>query len=39
MMSAGEVETCHSVRWAARESGGLKSLRRSDEERCIRRRG
>src|SRR5258707_13261848 len=24
-----------SVRWAAHESGGLKSLRRSDEGRCI----
>jgi hypothetical protein len=29
----------YSVRWAARESWGLKSPRRSDEERCIRRRG
>jgi hypothetical protein len=28
-----------SVRWAAHESGGLKSLRRSNEERCIQRRG
>src|SRR5271165_8827 len=28
-----------SVRWAARESGGLKSPRRSDEERRIRKRG
>src|SRR6266700_7981622 len=28
-----------SVRWAAHESGGLKSLRRSDEGRCIQRRG
>src|SRR5229473_4867501 len=28
-----------SVRWAARESGGLKSLRRPDEGRCIQRRG
>ena len=28
-----------SVRWAAHESGGLKSLRRPDEGRCIRRRG
>src|SRR5580700_7057989 len=27
-----------SVRWAAHESGGLKSLRRSDEGRCIQRR-
>src|ERR1700746_2949937 len=27
------------VRWAAHESGGLKSLRRSDEGRCIQRRG
>src|ERR1035437_6055807 len=32
----GEVR---SVRWAAHESGGLKSLRRSDEGRCIQRRG
>ena len=29
----------HSVRWAAHESRGLKSLRRSDEGRCIQRRG
>src|SRR5262249_26516423 len=29
----------HSVRWAAPRSGGLKSLRRSDEERRIQRRG
>src|ERR1039458_274016 len=28
-----------SVRWAAHESGGSKSLRRSDEGRCIQRRG
>jgi rRNA-processing protein FCF1 len=28
-----------AVRWAAHESGGLKSLRRSDEGRCIQRRG
>jgi hypothetical protein len=28
-----------SVRWAARESGGLKSLRCSNEEHRIRRRG
>src|SRR6201988_1046793 len=28
-----------SVRWAAHESGGFKSLRRSDEGRCIQRRG
>ncbi len=27
-----------SVRWAAHESGGLKSLRRSNEGRCIQRR-
>src|SRR5580700_8459293 len=36
-------QTCgvrdRSVRWAAHESGGLKSLRRSDEGRCIQRRG
>ena len=29
----------NSVRWAAHESGGFKSLRRSDEGRCIQRRG
>ena len=28
-----------SVRWAAHELGGLKSLRRPDEGRCIQRRG
>jgi hypothetical protein len=28
-----------SVRWAAHESWGLKSPRRSDEGRCIRKRG
>ena len=28
-----------SVCWAAHELGGLKSLRRSDEGRCIQRRG
>ena len=28
-----------SVRWAAHELGGLKSLRRSDEGRCIQRQG
>jgi hypothetical protein len=28
-----------SVRWAAPRSGGLKSLRRSDEGRCIQKRG
>src|SRR5271166_3008180 len=28
-----------SVRWAAPRSGGLKSLRRSDEERRIKKRG
>jgi hypothetical protein len=28
-----------SVRWAAHESWGLKSPRRSDEERCIQKRG
>src|SRR6516162_9307617 len=28
-----------SVRWAAPRSGGFKSLRRSDEERCIQKRG
>ena len=34
-----EVTMARSVRWAAHESGGLKSLRRSDEGRCIQRRG
>jgi len=29
----------NSVRWAAHESWGLKSPRRSDEGRCIQRRG
>jgi len=33
------VSRGHSVRWAAPRSGGLKSLRRSDEERCIQKRG
>ena len=28
-----------SVCWVAHESGGLKSLQRSDEGRCIRRQG
>jgi hypothetical protein len=28
-----------SVCWVARESGGLKSLQRSDEGRCIQRQG
>jgi len=32
------VSSGHIVRWAAHESGGLKSLRRSDEERHIRKR-
>src|SRR5213078_1018305 len=36
---AREVGPRHSVRWAAPRSGGLKSLRRSDEERRIQRRG
>src|SRR5471032_3074475 len=36
--SAG-VSRGHIVRWAARESWGFKSPRRSDEGRCIRRRG
>ncbi|NVI09877.1 hypothetical protein FSB64_41530 [Paraburkholderia sp. JPY454] len=35
----GEVRLRHSVRWAARCSGGLKSLWRSDEGRHIRKRG
>jgi hypothetical protein len=34
-----EVRLIDSVRWAAHESGGFKSLRRSDEGRCIQRRG
>ena len=34
-----EVRLCRSVRWAALESGGLKSLQRSDEGRCIQRQG
>jgi hypothetical protein len=34
-----EVRLCRSVRWAAHESGGLKSLQRSDEGRCIQRQG
>jgi hypothetical protein len=29
----------NSVRWAAHESWGLKSPRRSDEGRCIQKRG
>ena len=33
-----EVSRGRSVRWAAHESGGLKSLWRSDEERHIQRR-
>ena len=33
------VGRLHSVRWAAPRSGGLKSLRRSDEERRIQKRG
>ena len=36
---SAEVSRGHSVRWAAPRSGGFKSLRRSDEERCIQRRG
>src|SRR6202035_2984749 len=34
-----EVSRGRSVRWAAHESWGLKSPRRSNEGRCIRRRG
>ena len=34
-----KIQNGHIVRWAAHESGGLKSLRRSDEGRCIQRRG
>jgi hypothetical protein len=33
------IMNTHIVRRAAHESGGLKSLRRSDEGRCIQRRG
>ena len=39
MMHEPEKSVRRSVRWAAHESGGLKSLRRSDEGRCIQRRG
>ena len=35
----GMTDRRRSVRWAARESWGLKSPRRSDEERRIRKRG
>ena len=35
----GRFRMIRGVRWAAHESGGLKSLRRSDEGRCIQRRG
>ena len=35
----GRDGAARSVRWAAHESGGLKSLLRSDEGRCIQRRG
>ncbi len=38
-LSARTVGHMHRVRWAAPRSGGLKSLRRSDEERRIQRRG
>jgi hypothetical protein len=38
-LGAVGVRNLQSVRWAAHESGGLKSLRRSDEGRCIQRRG
>jgi hypothetical protein len=34
-----EVSRGRSVRWAAHESRGLKSPRRSDEGRCIQKRG
>jgi hypothetical protein len=34
-----EVGPRHSVCWVAHESGGLKSLQRSDEGRCIQRQG
>jgi hypothetical protein len=34
-----EGRSSRSVRWAALESGGLKSLQRSDEGRCIQRQG
>jgi hypothetical protein len=36
---AEEVGQARSVRWAAHWSEGLKSLRRSNEERRIQRRG
>ena len=36
---AGGVGRLRSVRWAAPRSGGFKSLRRSDEERRIGKRG
>jgi hypothetical protein len=36
---AEKSQTNRSVRWAAHESWGLKSPRRSDEGRCIQRRG
>ena len=35
--AVGSSESLHSVCWAAHESGGLKSLWRSDEERHIRK--
>src|SRR5215475_12310269 len=36
---SAEVSRGHSVCWVAYESGGLKSLQRSDEGRCIQRQG
>jgi 3-oxoacyl-[acyl-carrier protein] reductase len=34
-----KLKHARSVCWVARESGGLKSLQRSDEGRCIQRQG
>jgi hypothetical protein len=34
-----EAACARSVCWVAHESGGLKSLQRSDEGRCIQRQG
>jgi hypothetical protein len=37
--ASGRGGPSRSVCWVARESGGLKSLQRSDEGRCIQRQG
>jgi hypothetical protein len=37
--NTARIGATHSVCWVARESGGLKSLQRSDEGRCIQRQG